>query len=207
MLSSSSSSRGSIISFVNIVMMVIASRLITRQSRVVGRPLFSSSCFASAFSTNNNRSRNVKRIQHHPFRIITEMNTPLLLHTFPSRPSQHNSYSTHHYHHHHRRLFFSSTPKNMVQDDNNAETNTNSFFAPTDQYPNFESIGITSSILLQRISENLKLERPSAVQASTFKELSGDKIKNNVIMGAETGSGVCIFLLFLNSIICLFSYF
>lgn len=77
----------------------------------------------------------------------------------------------------------------MVQDENNAETNTNSFFAPTDQYPNFESIGITSSILLQRISENLKLERPSAVQASAFKELSGDKIKNNVIMGAETGSG------------------
>lgn len=61
------------------------------------------------------------------------------------------------------------------------------FFANSNIYPDFESIGITSAPLLKRLSSPpLNLKRPTAVQAATFDTISRGE---NVIVGAETGSG------------------
>ena len=66
-------------------------------------------------------------------------------------------------------------------------TNTNDFFADLTQYPDFASLGISSPVLLDRLSSPpLNLGRPSSIQAATFDAISrGD----NVIVGAETGTG------------------
>lgn len=77
-------------------------------------------------------------------------------------------------------------------------TNTNDFFASNEDFPTFQSIGIQSSVLLERIQRILEVTtsqrdderkivtRPSAVQAASFLALkSGVDIK----IGAETGSG------------------
>lgn len=59
----------------------------------------------------------------------------------------------------------------------------NDFFAAPDV--TFESIGVTSPILLQRL-EKLGLSRPSAVQASAYTAIQQG---TDVTIGAETGSG------------------
>ena len=66
-------------------------------------------------------------------------------------------------------------------------TNTTDFFADLTHYPDFKSLGISSQVLLDRISSPpLNLARPSSIQAATFDAISrGD----NVIVGAETGTG------------------
>ncbi|KAL7442936.1 hypothetical protein ACHAXM_008626 [Skeletonema potamos] len=61
------------------------------------------------------------------------------------------------------------------------------FFANSEIYPDFQSIGITSASLLDRLSSPpLNLKRPSAVQAAAFETISRGE---NTIVGAETGSG------------------
>jgi superfamily II DNA/RNA helicase len=65
------------------------------------------------------------------------------------------------------------------------EIDDDDFFA--NQITSFESLGIQSPILLQRLKNNLSLTRPTQVQASAFQKIregSGD-----VTIGAETGSG------------------
>jgi superfamily II DNA/RNA helicase len=57
------------------------------------------------------------------------------------------------------------------------------FFAAPDV--TFESIGVTSPILLQRL-EKLGLSRPSSVQASAYAAIQQG---TDVTIGAETGSG------------------
>lgn len=52
--------------------------------------------------------------------------------------------------------------------------------------PDFQSIGIQSPVLLERIAA-LGFERPTSVQAAAFKELASGQ--GNVTIGAETGSG------------------
>lgn len=66
------------------------------------------------------------------------------------------------------------------------DADTGEFYANPESFPDFGSLGITSSALLKRLtSKPLRLERPSAVQAAVFETISaGD---NNVIIGAETG--------------------
>jgi len=69
---------------------------------------------------------------------------------------------------------------------------TDNFFASSEVYPDFESIGITNSILLQRLKYflsdcNGKNTRPSLVQAATYNAISSTI--NDIIIGAETGSG------------------
>lgn len=66
-------------------------------------------------------------------------------------------------------------------------TNTTDFYANITQYPDFASLGISSPVLLQRLSSPpLNLARPSSVQAASYEAISrGD----NVIVGAETGTG------------------
>ena len=61
------------------------------------------------------------------------------------------------------------------------------FFANPASYPDFESLGITSSSLLRRLeAPPLNLKRPSAVQASAYDIISRGQ---DAIVGAETGSG------------------
>ena len=65
-----------------------------------------------------------------------------------------------------------------------SSSSMNDFFAPDGE--TFESMGVRSPILLERIKNGLKLDRPSAVQAAAYKAIveGGD-----VTIGAETGSG------------------
>ncbi len=65
---------------------------------------------------------------------------------------------------------------------------TNDFFASSTKFPSFESIGVKSQILLDRVQKTLNDQspKPSAVQAASYAAiLSG----NDVTIGAETGSG------------------
>mmetsp|Transcript_14279 Transcript_14279/g.29067 ORF Transcript_14279/g.29067 Transcript_14279/m.29067 type:complete len:717 (+) Transcript_14279:104-2254(+) len=59
------------------------------------------------------------------------------------------------------------------------------FYAHPETFPDFASLGITSPILLKRLS-SLGLTRPSAVQAAVFSTISKGE---DVIIGSETGSG------------------
>lgn len=67
-------------------------------------------------------------------------------------------------------------------------TSVDDFYAAPDQFPTFASLGIQSSILLQRVHTMLNGEtsRPSAVQAASFSAINTGK---DVSIGAETGSG------------------
>lgn len=68
-----------------------------------------------------------------------------------------------------------------------SDVDTGEFYANSELYPDFKSIGITSEALLDRLSSPpLNLKRPSAVQAATFDTISRGE---NTIVGAETGSG------------------
>ena len=51
----------------------------------------------------------------------------------------------------------------------------------------FESLGIQSKVLLERL-EKLGHQRPTAVQAATFEALSAIP-RSDMTIGAETGSG------------------
>ena len=62
-----------------------------------------------------------------------------------------------------------------------------SFFADRDEFPDFASLGIQSPILLRRLKDQLKLERPTAVQAAAFREIASGA--TDVTIGAETGTG------------------
>ena len=67
------------------------------------------------------------------------------------------------------------------------DVDTGEFYANSEMYPDFQSIGITSASLLDRLSSPpLNLKRPSAVQAAAFDTISRGE---NTIVGAETGSG------------------
>lgn len=72
---------------------------------------------------------------------------------------------------------FSSTTSSADNNDAIAD-----FFAPPDE--TFESMGVTSPVLLSRIKNNLKLERPSAVQVAAYDAIAQG---NAVTIGAETG--------------------
>jgi superfamily II DNA/RNA helicase len=79
-------------------------------------------------------------------------------------------------------------------------TSTNDFFASFDQFPSFESIGVSSPVLIQRISQLLNdnsdnndndntdntTPKPSAIQAASYQAILSNK---DVTIGAETGSG------------------
>jgi Superfamily II DNA and RNA helicases len=67
-------------------------------------------------------------------------------------------------------------------------TSVDDFYAAPDQFPTFESLGIQSPILLQRVHNMLNgnTSRPSAVQAASFSAITSGK---DVSIGAETGSG------------------
>jgi len=81
-----------------------------------------------------------------------------------------------------QRLFSSSSDTNSPQDNNSSEEG---IFA--DSSVTFESMGITSPILLKRL-QRLGLERPTAVQAAAFESLS-TLPRTDLTIGAETGSG------------------
>jgi superfamily II DNA/RNA helicase len=65
-------------------------------------------------------------------------------------------------------------------------TETDNFFAE----PSFESIGIKSKVLLERL-ETLGFTKPTVVQASSYKAISegSEEYAGDVTIGAETGSG------------------
>lgn len=75
-------------------------------------------------------------------------------------------------------------------------TSTNDFFASYDKFPTFESVGIKSPILIERVHSILLqkqsnqdsnvVPKPSAVQAASYKAIQSGK---DVTIGAETGSG------------------
>jgi superfamily II DNA/RNA helicase len=126
-----------------------------------------------------------------------------------------------------RRSFSSSSPLSMSSnDDNEDDTTSSSFFADSDV--TFESIGIQSPILLERLQTNLGLNRPTQIQEKAFTEIRGstsndddddtdDNDTNNekqqkqnyerstdVTIGAETGSGktLAYLLPLLDDILC-----
>ena len=76
-------------------------------------------------------------------------------------------------------------------------TSTNDFFASSTKFPNFQSIGVRSQTLLNRVHTMLNeesdqgdkshdLPKPSAIQAASFTAIMSG---NDVTIGAETGSG------------------
>ena len=76
------------------------------------------------------------------------------------------------------------------------ETEDDGFFASSDV--TFESIGIRSTVLLDRL-EKIGLQRPTQIQAKTVPQIRGDDSEssspsssgyaNDITIGAETGSG------------------
>ncbi|GKZ00723.1 hypothetical protein MPSEU_001024200 [Mayamaea pseudoterrestris] len=74
-----------------------------------------------------------------------------------------------------------STHHHSSSDDNAAQSNN--IFA--DDSVSFESMGVTSTVLMSRIKA-LGLERPTAVQAASFETIASG---SDVTIGAETGSG------------------
>uniref|UniRef100_A0A7S4UVP1 RNA helicase n=1 Tax=Ditylum brightwellii TaxID=49249 RepID=A0A7S4UVP1_9STRA len=98
-------------------------------------------------------------------------------------------------HSHKQQQLLKTTNKNTVrhssttESDNKEETEGGvvDFFADESTHPTFQSVGITSPVLLSRLeSPPLQLKRPSAVQASSFVSIAGG---GDVTIGAETGSG------------------
>ena len=79
------------------------------------------------------------------------------------------------------RLFSSASDNN----NNNNDDDDEDFFA--NGITTFESLGIQSPILLERLEKTLGLKRPTQVQASSFSKIKEGS--DNVIIGAETGSG------------------
>ena len=70
------------------------------------------------------------------------------------------------------------------------DADTGEFYANSQSFPDFSSLGITSPALLRRLtSPPLGLKRPSAVQAAVFETIS--RGNNDVIVGAETGESFC----------------
>ncbi len=72
-------------------------------------------------------------------------------------------------------------------------TSTNDFFASSSKFPTFESVGLKSPVLLQRVHKMLQQEKdvndlpqPSAIQAASYTAITSG---NDVTIGAETGSG------------------
>mmetsp|Transcript_18705 Transcript_18705/g.28394 ORF Transcript_18705/g.28394 Transcript_18705/m.28394 type:complete len:646 (-) Transcript_18705:62-1999(-) len=71
-------------------------------------------------------------------------------------------------------------------------TSTDDFFASPEKFPDFQTIGIKSPVLIQRINGMLNQSktstkaRPSAVQAASFTAINSG---TDVNIGAETGSG------------------
>jgi len=74
-------------------------------------------------------------------------------------------------------------------------TSVDDFFASKELFPTFESIGLKSPILLERVktmlgnndeSSSSEAPQPSAVQAAAYTAILSDK---DVTIGAETGSG------------------
>ena len=60
------------------------------------------------------------------------------------------------------------------------------FYANEETHPDFDSMGIQSKLLLERIESKLNLARPSAVQVAAFEPILSGK---DAVIGAETGSG------------------
>jgi superfamily II DNA/RNA helicase len=81
-----------------------------------------------------------------------------------------------------QRHFSTSSSDNMVSRTSSSERG---IFA--DPSITFESMGIQSPILLQRLSQ-LGITRPTSVQVAAFQVLS-EKPPQNVTLGSETGSG------------------
>jgi superfamily II DNA/RNA helicase len=131
---------------------------------------------------------------------------------------------------HQRRSFSSSSPLSMSSNDSNEDdVSSSSFFADSDV--TFESIGIQSPILLERLQTNLGLNRPTQIQEKAFTEIRGTTSKDDadadgdaddsdtntekqqkqnyerstdVTIGAETGSGktLAYLLPLLDDILC-----
>ena len=78
----------------------------------------------------------------------------------------------------------SSTTSSVEQTSTSSSSPSDGFFAAEGE--TFESIGVKSPVLLERIRNGLNLDRPSAVQAATFMAVSDG---GDVTVGAETGSG------------------
>ena len=86
---------------------------------------------------------------------------------------------------------FSLSATNNESNNNDDGINNNSFFANMD----WKTLGVQSEILLERLATVLQLERPTAVQAAAFCEISSSRSRSsettnkNVLVGAETGTG------------------
>jgi superfamily II DNA/RNA helicase len=78
----------------------------------------------------------------------------------------------------------SPTASKANDDDTTAAAAISDFFATDDV--TFESMGVTSPVLLDRIQNQLRLKRPSAVQAAAYAAIQQG---GDVTIGAETGSG------------------
>ena len=74
------------------------------------------------------------------------------------------------------------------------DADTGEFYANPKSYPDFVSLGIASSVLLNRLTSKsgLGLTRPSAVQAAVFETIS--RGEEDVIVGAETGEVLILFV-------------
>eukprot|EP00563_Minutocellus_polymorphus_P010387 CAMPEP_0181073130 /NCGR_PEP_ID=MMETSP1070-20121207/28922_1 /TAXON_ID=265543 /ORGANISM="Minutocellus polymorphus, Strain NH13" /LENGTH=623 /DNA_ID=CAMNT_0023154195 /DNA_START=32 /DNA_END=1903 /DNA_ORIENTATION=+ len=92
---------------------------------------------------------------------------------------------------HHRPL---STLQASNDSDDKEEMNGSGFFADPGEHPDFESIGLQSPILIDRVKKMLSSQfsmspsdvRPSAVQAAAYPTIASGR---DLTIGAETGSG------------------
>ena len=103
-----------------------------------------------------------------------------------------NCYQHQNHHQHHQILKLPRRHRSSSTHINDADTGE--FYANPKSYPDFVSLGITSPILLNRLTakSGLGLTRPSAVQAAVFETIS--RGEEDVIVGAETGEVLILFV-------------
>jgi hypothetical protein len=101
-----------------------------------------------------------------------------------------NGYHSQHHQQQHQKIQLPRRHRSSSTRINDADTGE--FFANPKSYPDFVSLGITSSVLLNRLTTKpgLGLTRPSAVQAAVFETIS--RGEEDVIVGAETGELILI---------------
>ena len=142
------------------------------------------------------RINTIRRLQSNPALAFVAVPTPTGQTTVANWEDYRHRRNGHHSQHHQQQHQQIQLPRRHRSSSSTRinDADTGEFYANPKSYPDFESLGITSSVLLNRLTTKpgLGLTRPSAVQAAVFETIS--RGEEDVIVGAETGELILIFV-------------
>jgi len=171
--------------FTTTIMMISMVSVMKARARSTVRTSGGVMAFTTTTTTTSPSSSVVPRTRYHLSPRVSQSSTllsnlqqqkaslfGLSLHTSP----HHQSFS---------RCLFSSSSNNVGEDEANDNDNDNDddeddddgFFADTDV--TFESIGVRSQVLLERLEKNLGMTRPTQIQAKAFQPILRDPASSN----------------------------